>query len=64
MRFVQPYLESIAGVEIYPIITILIFFVFFLIIGIWVLRMDKSFIKTMSHLPLSDEEELKSEVKE
>jgi len=56
MRFVKPYLESIDGVSIYPIVSILIFFALFLIIGIWVLRMDKSFIKKMRNIPFADEE--------
>ncbi len=56
MRFVKPYLESIDGVSIYPIISILIFFSLFLVIGIWVLRMDKNYVNKMSRSPLADSE--------
>lgn len=55
MRFVRPYLESIDGVSIYPIVSILLFFAIFLFIGIWVFRLDKGYVKKMSHFPLTDE---------
>ena len=56
MRFVKPYLESIDGVEIYPIISILIFFTIFLIIGIRVFRMDKKLVQKMRNIPLNNNE--------
>ena len=58
MRFIRPYLESIDGVSIYPIISILIFFALFLIIGIWVLRMDKAYVDKMSNIPLGEEDNI------
>lgn len=56
MRFVRPYLESIDGVSIYPIVSILIFFALFLFIGIRVYKMDKSYVNKMSQAPLLDNE--------
>lgn len=47
-------LETIAGVEIYPIISLLIFFVFFLVLGIWVFGYKKESIEKMSQIPLND----------
>ena len=34
-------METIAGVEIYPILSLLIFFVFFFALGIWVFTYKK-----------------------
>jgi len=55
MRIVIHYLESIEGVAIYPIIGIIIFFSFFVVLLWWVFRLDKRFIKKMSDAPLLDD---------
>jgi len=47
-------LNSISGVELYPIIALIIFFTFFTTMVIWVIKMDKNKVKKMSHLPLDD----------
>jgi cbb3-type cytochrome oxidase subunit 3 len=47
-------METIAGVEIYPILSLLIFFIFFLALGIWVFTYEKEKIKELSQLPLND----------
>ena len=48
-------MESIAGIEIYPIISFIIFFIFFLVLLVWVLRADKNHIDKMKSLPLNDD---------
>lgn len=52
MKLVSHYFESIAGVEIYPIISFLIFFVFFLTVTYLVVKMDKKEVKELSNMPL------------
>jgi cytochrome c oxidase cbb3-type subunit 3 len=47
-------LNSIYGVEIFPIIALIIFFIVFISIIIWVMKLDKSRIEKMSLLPLED----------
>lgn len=47
-------LETIAGVEIYPILSLLIFFFFFVGLGIWVFGYKKEAIDAMSQIPLKD----------
>ncbi len=47
-------LETIVGVEIYPIISLLIFFIFFVGLGIWVFGYKKEAIDKMSEIPLND----------
>lgn len=48
-------METIAGVEIYPILSLLIFFVFFLALSIWVFTYKKEKIQELSQLPLNDQ---------
>ncbi|CAN5480080.1 cbb3-type cytochrome c oxidase subunit 3 [soil metagenome] len=45
-------LQSIDGISIYPIFSLLIFFVFFLGLTIWVIKADKNYLKKMSELPI------------
>lgn len=52
LKFVKHHMESISGIEIYPIISLSIFFIFFLILGWWVLRAKKEHITYLSNLPL------------
>jgi hypothetical protein len=51
MKFIN-YLEHISGVSIYPLTSLLIFFVFFLALIWYVLGTDKSYINTISEIPL------------
>ncbi|MBP7166736.1 MAG: CcoQ/FixQ family Cbb3-type cytochrome c oxidase assembly chaperone [Bacteroidia bacterium] len=48
----RKYLESIAGVDIYPIISLLIFFIFFALLITYVVKTSKEHIEELSHLPL------------
>lgn len=48
-------METIAGVEIYPIISLLIFFLFFVGLGIWVFSYNKEKISELSDIPLKDQ---------
>ncbi|MDX6746388.1 CcoQ/FixQ family Cbb3-type cytochrome c oxidase assembly chaperone [Polaribacter sp. PL03] len=52
LRFVKNYMESITGIEIYPLISLLIFFTFFVALFIWVYTAKKEYIDTVSNLPL------------
>ncbi|MBJ6111612.1 hypothetical protein JAO73_21500 [Hymenobacter sp. BT523] len=49
-------LQSIAGVEIYPIISLAIFGLFFLGLLVYVLLSSRQHIDAMSQLPLLDDE--------
>jgi cbb3-type cytochrome oxidase subunit 3 len=49
-------LESIAGVSIYPIISLLIFFLFFVALITYVVRTKKQYFDQMSGLPLQKNE--------
>lgn len=47
-------METIAGVGIFPVISFLIFFVFFMLTLLWVIRMSKQTISEAEQLPLDD----------
>lgn len=51
MKFIH-YLEKITGVSIYPLSSFMIFSLFFLLMLIWILRVDKRKIQEISRLPL------------
>lgn len=53
----QEILQSIDGVSIYPIISLIVFVVFFAAILIWMIKVDKNYIKKMEKLPFENEEE-------
>ena len=47
-------LESIQGVDIWPVISLVIFFIFFVGILVKVAFIDKKFINKMKEMPLDD----------
>ena len=51
------YFERIEGIEIYPLISLTIFFLFFLSLLVWVVRVDKSYINKMKDLPFAKNNE-------
>lgn len=57
LKFVKHNLESISGVEVFPIISLLIFFIFFVGLYSWVYTYRKEKINELSNLPFSDENE-------
>jgi cytochrome c oxidase cbb3-type subunit 3 len=50
------YLQSIEGVGIFPIFSMLVFFFFFIGLLVWIFKADKNHMKRMSELPLEDDE--------
>lgn len=49
-------METIIGIELFPLISLVIFFVFFTVMLYMVFKLKKSHINKMSHLPLNEEE--------
>lgn len=47
-------MENISGVEIYPILSLLIFFFFFVGLALWVFSYKKEKIREMSAIPLDE----------
>lgn len=56
LKFIKGPMEAIENVEIFPIISFLIFFSFFIGILIRVIRQDKKTIQEISSIPLENDE--------
>jgi hypothetical protein len=48
-------LGSVEGVELYAITAMIVFILFFVGIIIWLIKVDKNYIKKMSKLPLQED---------
>ena len=56
LRFIKGNLENIDGVEVYPIISLLIFFIFFVGLFLWVINIKKSHIEELSNIPFENDQ--------
>lgn len=56
LKFIKHHVDTISDIEIYPIISLLIFFIFFSAVTIKVIRQKKEYINSMSNLPLEADE--------
>lgn len=54
LKFIKHNMETIIGIEIFPVIAFLIFFGFFVGLLIFVWKMNKSHVEAMGNLPLED----------
>lgn len=55
LRFISHSFDGMDGVEIYPIISLLLFFTVFVTMLIIVIKMPKKNIDEISHLPLDND---------
>lgn len=51
------YFEQIQNIEIWPIISLILFFVFFTFTMVWILFLDKKYIEKMKSLPFDENED-------
>jgi len=47
-------LQAIAGIEIFPVISLIIFVAVFTTMFVWVIKMDKKRTNSMAEIPLQD----------
>lgn len=59
LKYIKGHMESIAGIEIFPLISFLIFFTFFIVLLWWVFKMDKQSVNEISALPLDNQSDQK-----
>ncbi len=57
LKYIKGHMDSIQGIEVYPIISLIIFFSFFTILFIWVVTSKKKYIEEVSNIPLELDEE-------
>lgn len=51
-KFIKQYAETIKGIDIYPIISLFIFLLFFIAVIYYVRKMDKNKVEKIKSLPL------------
>lgn len=56
LKFIKHHMTSIGGIEIYPLISFLIFFLFFLAVLVYVLKMSRESITELSNIPLKEDQ--------
>ena len=56
LKYIKGHASSIEGIDIYPMISLLIFFLFFVAVLYYVKKMDKKSVQEISALPLDLEE--------
>lgn len=57
LKFAKNYMDSIEGIEIFPIISLLIFFTFFVGLFYWVFTAKKEYINEVSDMPLDNQKD-------
>ncbi len=56
LKFIKHNMETIIGIEIFPLISFIIFFSFFVGLIIYVIALSKRHVADMSAMPLQSEE--------
>ena len=55
LKFVKHHMETIAGIEIFPIISFIIFFTFFVVVLAYLVIQRKEYFDQLSMMPLDEE---------
>ena len=56
LKFIKHNMETIGGIEIFPIISLIIFFTFFMGLFVWVVTYKKETLDELSNMPFMDDE--------
>lgn len=56
-KFIKQYAEKIDHAQVYPMISLIIFFLFFVALLWYVKKMDKASVTFLSNIPLDEKEE-------
>lgn len=52
LKFIKHHLDTISGIDIYPVISFVIFFTFFVLLAAYVMWERREFFEEMGRLPL------------
>lgn len=55
LKFIKHNLETIMGIEIFPVISFVIFFIFFIGLFVWVAKLKKAEINAIAAIPLEED---------
>lgn len=54
-KFIKQYAETMDYATIYPLFSLMVFFLFFVILLVYVKKMDKQSVETLSNIPFEKE---------
>ena len=54
LKFIKHHMETITGIEIYPLISFVLFFSIFVLATVMVIRKDRGLVRHLGLLPLDD----------
>ena len=52
LKFIKHHMETITGIELFPLLSFVMFFLFFIVVTWYVFKMDKSHWLKISQLPI------------
>ncbi|HLK29653.1 MAG TPA: hypothetical protein VKT28_13840 [Puia sp.] len=55
-KFIKQYAETMKNADIYPLISLFIFFLFFVVLLVFVKKMGKERVAELSNIPLDNNE--------
>lgn len=56
LKFVKHTMETIDGIAIFPVVSFVIFFTFFVGLLWWVAKTDKKYVNHLENLPLEEDQ--------
>ncbi len=56
LKYIKHHMSTIDGIEVYPLISLGIFVLFFTLLAIWVIKADREHIDEMKQMPLETNE--------
>lgn len=60
LKYIKHHFDTIEGVEIYPIISLVLFFAVFITMLIYVIKLPKKNLEEISNMPLEGDENTKN----
>ncbi|MBP6311263.1 MAG: CcoQ/FixQ family Cbb3-type cytochrome c oxidase assembly chaperone [Flavobacteriales bacterium] len=55
LKFIKHHMDTIIGIGIYPLISFVLFFTFFVLMLIWLRKVGRSHVDHMAALPITEE---------
>jgi len=55
-KFIKQYAETMNNASIYPLISLLIFVIFFVVLLVWVKKMRKETVSELANIPFEKDE--------
>jgi len=56
LKFIKHHMETMLGIELYPLVSFVIFFLFFVLVTWYVYGRDKGYFARIGQLPLEGDE--------